>query len=338
MKIVHVSNFSLKRNATEYWGIPYKLTSALTRLGHHVFNFSDRATADSFFLGMRKLGAGYANRKLLGVCKEVRPDLVLLGHCGLIRPTTLDDIRRAVPGVRLAHWNCDPLFDTRNLARLRDLAPMVDASFVTTAGRELEAVVTKGGCVAHMPNPADANIESLRAFACNAPQNDLVFMTTPHPEKQRLADMIASQIPDLKFALYGLNGHPAVRGSALFDALGAAKMGLNASRRNDVFLYSSDRMTLLMGNGLLTLMDRKTGFDTIFGEDELAFYDGDSDLIAKIAEYRTDDTRRRSVARKGRRRIHELFDSRLVSQWILDLAFGCSPSRPYGWPTEVFGR
>ncbi len=338
MKIVHASNFSAKRNCADFWSMSYKLTNALVRLGHYVFNYSDKLAADSFFCGIRKLGIGHANRKLIAICRQIQPDLVVFGHAQFITPETVHAIREILPGVRMAQWNCDPLFDAWNLAHLQKIAPHVESSLVTTAGDDLAAVVKDGGRASYMPNPVDPSVESLHSYDTRTPEHDLMFMTRPHPEKQRLVDIIRARLPELNFDLYGMNGRPLVHGSEMYAALALNKMGLNASRRNDVYLYSSDRMTHFAVNGLLTLLDRRTGFDSLFGEQEMMFYESDDDLVEKIARYRVDDGHRRSIACAGRNRIHEVFDHRLVARWILDMTFEGRPSLPYVWPTEIYTR
>jgi glycosyltransferase involved in cell wall biosynthesis len=99
-----------------------------------------------------------------------------------------------------------------------------------------------------------------------------------------------------------------------------------------VFLYSSNRMSLLVGNGLLTFIDRHTGFDTIFADDELPFYNDEDELVEKIRFYKNNDAERRKLAERGWRRIHQAFDTELVGQYIVDLSFGDKPSRDYAWP------
>jgi Glycosyl transferases group 1 len=340
MKIVHASNFSLRENGANYCGIPYKLSSGLTRLGHFVFNYSDRDVANANPLRVRALGAGRANTKLIGVCKEVRPDLLLLGHCTIVKPETVSAIRDTHPSIRIVHWNCDGLFVESNLARLRALAPLVDMSFVTTAGEDLQQVVSGGGRVCFMPNPLDCSIETLRVFERDDVPNELVFLTGFNrydAEKLELCDAIKKRLPELKFDVRGLYGAPGVYGSELFDVLGRARMGLNISKRNDVYLYSSDRMAQLMGCGLLALVDRRTRFDEIFAPDELVTYEGTDELIARIDHFRNHDGERKAIAEKGWRRAHEIFSETKVAQWILDATFGRPVSETYAWPTDVVG-
>ncbi len=340
MKIVHASNFSLRENGANFYAMPYKLSNALTRLGHFVFNYSDRDVASANPLRIRELGVGRANRKLAGVCAEVRPDLLLVGHCSIIRPETVAAIRADNPGLRIAHWNCDGLFVAENLARLQLLAPLVDASFVTTAGEDLRAVIARGGRVCFMPNPLDSAIETLRVFEREDVPNDLVFLTgfnSYDREKLEYCDAIKARLPGLAFDVHGLYDIPGVYGAQLFETLANAKMGLNISKRNDVHLYSSDRMAQLMGCGLLTLIDKRTRFDEIFGADELVTYEGADDLIGKIDYFRKHDAERKRVAENGWRKAHDIFAATRVAQWIVDVTFGRPPSQAYAWPMEIFG-
>lgn len=339
MKIVHASNFTIRWNGEGYYTIPYKLSSGLTRAGHFVFNFCDQDVARAHPLRLRNLGEGRANRKLIDICREIRPDLLLLGHCTLIGSDTVRAIRGLLPQLRVAHWNCDGLFVPSNLARLKALAPIVDVSFVTTAGQAIAEVVSNGGRVCFMPNPVDSSVETLKVFENENLPNDLVFLTgfdSFDREKRDICDAIRTRLPDLKFDVRGLYGKPGVYGARMFDVLGQARMGLNVSKRSDVRLYSSDRMSQLMGCGLLTFIDRRTGFGDIFAPDELVTYGGIDELVARIDYFRTHDAERRNVAERGWRRVHAVFNECLVAEWIVDVTFARPLSHAYAWPTEVF--
>lgn len=337
MRIVHASNFSIKYKGANYYSIPYKLSHALTRLGHMVIDYADRDVANGNLLRIRELGKSRANKFLLDLCREVKPDLLLLGHCTIISPKTISAIKAAKPDMHIAHWNCDGLFVPENLARLRSLAPIVDATFVTTAGQSLQQIVQNGGRACFMPNPIDPSVETLKVFESNVP-DDLVFLTGFNHydhEKLEICDAIRTRLPDVKFDVRGLYGIPVVFGAEHFDVLSRAKMGLNVSKRNDVYLYSSDRMAHLMGCGLLTLVDKRTGFGDIFSDDELVLYADVDDLIAKIDLFRNNDAERIRIAKRGWQRAHEDFNSLKVAQWILDVTFQTESKHKYAWPTEI---
>lgn len=338
MRIVHCSNFSLRKNGSFFYGVPYKLSDGLTRLGHFVFDYPDRDVADGYFMGIRRLGVSRANTKLINVCQEVRPDMLLLGHCTIISPDTLNTIRKNIPAIKIAHWNCDAMFIPKNFERVSSLVPLVDATFVTTAGEDIRTLAKAGGRVAFMPNPVDPSIETLRVFEKNQVENDLVFLTGGgafSEMRAQICEHIRARIPDLKFDVRGLFGHPNAYGARLFDALGNAKMGLNISARNDVRLYSSDRMAQLMGSGLLTFLDRRTGFGSLIRDDEAAFYEGEDELVEKLIHFRRNDSARRDTARRGWQRAHDIFNATKVAQWIVETAFRQAKSHEYAWPTEV---
>jgi hypothetical protein len=338
MRIVHCSNFSLRKNGSFFYGIPYKLSSGLTRLGHFVFDYPDRDVADGYFVGIRRLGVSHANRKLINVCQEVRPDMLLLGHCTIISADTLNSIRKNIPSIKIAHWNCDPLFIESNFNRVYSLVPLVDATFVTTAGEDLKTLSKAGGRVAFMPNPVDPAIETLKVFEKEHVENDLVFLTGngSHMESRaRLCQNIRARIPDLKFDVRGLFGRPNAYGARMFDVLGNARMGVNLSRRDDVYLYSSDRMGQLMGSGLLTFLDRRTGFAGLIGEDAAAFFEGEDELVEKLRYFQRNDSERRKAARLGWLRAHDIFNATTVAQWIVDTTFRLARTYEYAWPTDV---
>jgi hypothetical protein len=209
---------------------------------------------------------------------------------------------------------------------------------VTTAGEDLRQVVETGGRATFMPNPLDKAIETARVFERDDVANDLVFLTTFNAydkEKLEICDAIRARLTDLKFDVRGLYGVPGVFGADVFEVMTNAKMGLNISKRNDVYLYSSDRMAQLMGLGILALIDKRTRFDEIFGSDEIVTYSGTGDLIDKIDYYRRRDAERKKIAENGWRHAHTIFSETVVAQYMLDRTFDRPLSQTYAWPTEV---
>ena len=69
-------------------------------------------------------------------------------------------------------------------------------------------------------------------------------------------------------------------------------MGLNLSRGKYQNLYSSDRISSLMGNGLLVFLHDKTNFHKLFNNKEVIFYKNKFDLIKKIKFYSKNDKER----------------------------------------------
>ena len=82
-----------------------------------------------------------------------------------------------------------------------------------------------------------------------------------------------------------MNNIQPIWADEFYNVLSNCKMGLNLSQGDPVKYYSSDRFAQLIGNGLLTFIDRKTMFENFFSNDEIIFYDNLSDLSEKILKY-----------------------------------------------------
>ena len=59
-------------------------------------------------------------------------------------------------------------------------------------------------------------------------------------------------------------------------------MGLNLSRGLPTKYYTSNRIASLMGNGLLTFIDKKTHLDDMFNKNEAIMYNNINDLTIKL--------------------------------------------------------
>ena len=95
-------------------------------------------------------------------------------------------------------------------------------------------------------------------------------------------------------------------------------MGLNLSRGAPTKLYSSNRIASLMGNGLLTFIDKKTEFNKIFNENEVILYNTVDDLSDKINFFKKNEKSRISIAKNGQKKYFKLFNEKKISKYIID--------------------
>ena len=347
MRILHVGNFGSRAKGAFLHSVAPKLSRGMVRLGHHVVDFADRdvARAGTPF-GARKLGGAHANRALLRLAHDMRPDLLILGHADTIAARTIAEIRRALPGLRVLQWNVDPLFEPDNIVRLRSKLDVVDATLVSTAGEALAPLRRAGMLLGFLPNPVDFSIESGRADLAADLSYDL-FFACGHPRSPRRAlfgqawDMdeffreLRRAVPGLRARLAGLEGQPHLAGADYQDALQACAVGLNVSRRQDARLYTSDRLAHMIGNGQAILIDRATGYDTLFGPDEMAFFSTMDELGAYLRRMIADPAWRQAIACSGRTRYHALFNETLVARYVVEVTQGVCEPRDYAWPTLV---
>ena len=108
-------------------------------------------------------------------------------------------------------------------------------------------------------------------------------------------------------------------------------MGLNLSRGKPIKYYSSDRITQIIGNGLVCLLDEATHYRDFFDDKEIVFYKNINDLSEKILKITRDDKLRKRIAQNGKKKYMKYFNSNIVSQFIINKTFNRKDKKKYLW-------
>jgi len=343
MRIVHAANLQLDKDGAHLWNQDQKIHHGLVRLGHFVYPFSinDRARMLSPTKS-KTFGKGRANKALIETCRNVHPDLLILGHAQFITAETIREIRRILPSIRIGLWYVDPLWDKEDTQHLRDRLDVLDALFCSTGGPLLEELVRPNCPAAFIPSAVDAGIECHRAFETPEPEilHDLLFFGRDKGEPGRRAFLqeLKAKLPDLRVGYYGCLDQPGIFGWEKEQVIRRSKMALNLSRRSDVPLYSSSRIAELMGNGILTLTPRGAGLEGLYAEDEIAYFSDIDDLAAKARHFSENEPSRLAMARKGWERNHRDYSGTEIARFIVDLTRGDEAWRSAPWAAHVFSK
>ena len=150
-------------------------------------------------------------------------------------------------------------------------------------------------------------------------------------EKNLLKTIIKKAENQIEFDFYGFGEKQPVWGKEFLDKIANSKMGLNLSRGYPIKYYSSDRITQIAGNGLVTLIDEKTGYRDFFSDKEMVFYSNINDLSEKISKISKDDKLRRLIAKKGKDKYTKYFNSNLVADFIVNKTFDINNKKKYLW-------
>ena len=110
-----------------------------------------------------------------------------------------------------------------------------------------------------------------------------------------------------------------------------SKMALNLSRGKPLKYLTSNRIASLIGNGLLTFIDRKTKLDNFFNANEVIFYKNLKDLANKLNYFKSNDKKRVEIARNGRKKYFDLFECQKVSDYIISKSFDRKPKQKIKW-------
>lgn len=343
-RIVHASNFSRKAKGAFQHSVEHKINNGLIRNGHAVSTFSDREVARaSTWLGHRAFAGRATNRAFIEFCHGVEPDLIVLGHADTITPETLAGLRRTLSGVRILQYNVDPVTEAPNVAVLKSKIEFVDATLISSAGEALRQFYRSDRLLGFLPNPVDFSIEVGRCHERSTLPFDLFYACGNENSIRHLCgiattgkDVLAKievAVPNLRLRTPGARGEPNLRGGKYQRALESAAIGLNISKYNDVYLYSSDRIAQLTGNGMAVLIDRATGYQDLFGEGEFVYFRDFDEMIEKLRRLIAEPDYRQRVAAAGRSRYHELFNEQVVARYLVDVAFDRLDPAAYPWPT-----
>ena len=338
-RILFVGNFLERHWGAGRTGIDMRLMAGAIRNNWQALQFSERdVTRFLAPLGfMRGIGARMMNERLVRTARNWKPDVVFVSHCDYVTNDALDAVREAVPGARIVHINCDPVATEHCCAQIERRRDSCDAIFVTTAGEKLRTWKTPRNVVGFYPNPGDPSFEVEDNSSRTDFVHDLFFAGRPAlaDDRRRLLDALLPLIEGrLRTGFFGM-GRPLVLGRAYEEAIAASKMGLSINRFEGWKWYASDRITHLMGNGVLAFQYDGNAMDDFFSERETVYFHTPEELAEKVLWYHANDGARRAVAAAGRAKYMRLFDARRVLKYMVEAVCGEPFSESYEWASEV---
>ena len=140
----------------------------------------------------------------------------------------------------------------------------------------------------------------------------------------------------MRFGVFGMHGNPPLWGIAYDHALADSKMALNLNRYEGDYLYSSARISQLMGNGILTFLHSASGYQRFFSNSEAVFFSDDAELQEQLRDFHHDDAARKTRASQGRQFYQTEFSGQRIAQFIIETTFNLPYSADYCWQDQVF--
>ncbi len=348
LRILHVTNFNERHDGRLFFNTGRRINNGLIRLGHSILEFSDR-DIQKYYKSYKDIsGSKSLNNKLKKTCYNFKPDLIIFGHADLISPNTLSELRDDYPNLKMSQWFLDPLnkkgpdFE-RNKKRILDKSEFMEANFLTTSPDALN-FLSKKTMNYFIPNPSDSSFETLKNYNRNC--NMDVFFALSHGVHRGILKMgkkddralfvrkLIDKTKNVKFDIYGIDKVQPIWADHYFKTISNAKMGLNLSRGEPIKYYSSDRITQIIGNGLVTLIDEKTGYRDFFNDNEMVFYKNVDDLSEKISKISQDERLRKKIGKNGRDKYLKYFNSTLVANFILNKTFDINAKNKFLWHNE----
>tara|TARA_Y100000992_G_scaffold249280_1_gene181031 strand:+ start:312 stop:2429 length:2118 start_codon:yes stop_codon:yes gene_type:complete len=340
LRIINIYNAGQKLNHRLYnISLGKKFTNGFIRNGHDVLEISDR----DFVKQNRNISFENTHKKfqnyLIETFRNYNPDLFIFGHTKNIDISTIDQIRSFNRNIIISQWNEDPVmpsltYSRNNLDNICLYSDIVDHNFVTTDPSIIEKQNIRIKNLHFFFVPVDKNIECYDVFKLN-PSMDLFYAMSHGVNRATLKkgktderiiflDKLINKLDNINCDFYGFKNKEPIWGNQFYESLINSKMGLNLSRGLPTKYYSSNRIASLMGNGLLTFVDKKTEIGDFFNNNEIILYENISDLSNKVKFYKKNSKLRKKIAYLGKKKYFKLFNEKITTKFIIDKSLGKS--------------
>ena len=335
LKILHISTFDEKNDHRLFnISIANKISKGLIRNDHDVINFNYRAYIKKNLISGKN---SLINNKIINICDNYRPDLLILGHNNVLDTNSIESIKIKYKS-KIILWYEDALGHRgkgpnwrENLSLIEKNNLLIDNYFLTTHPSEIRTSIDRKKMF-FLPIPVDENIENLELYKNNYKYKDLFFAFShgvnfgklkrgKSDERETFINDLMTNFPKINYNILGVSNHEPKWNYEFYKELSKCKIALNLSRGMPLRYTSSNRIASLIGNGIYTFIDQKTKYSDFFDENEMGFYKNINDLGKKIEILLSNPKKLQKFGRLGKKRYFELFNNKKIAKEIIDFTF-----------------
>ena len=339
-KIIHISNFDIRSSHRLFnLSIAKKISNGLIRNGHDVIDF-DYRNHNHKLLDKKSL-----DKKVIEISNNYRPNLILLGHNNCLSRDTINLIQKS-HNTKFSLWYEDHVMKgdpnySKNLKLIEANHDLIDQYFITTSPDIIKTKIPISK-VNFLPIPVDPNIES-GCFYESTKNNDMFFALSHGVNFGKLKrnsfdershfinDLIHLSKDNIKFKILGLYNEQPKWNYDFNKELMTSKTALNLSRGGPSKYSSSNRIASLMGNGILPFIHKDIKYQDFFDNDEIITYKSSKDLISKLFNIKDNDFILKKRSRNAKKRYFELFESKIVCDFMINRIFQNRSNFRYKW-------
>tara|TARA_B100001250_G_C19808082_1_gene794372 strand:- start:2282 stop:3322 length:1041 start_codon:yes stop_codon:yes gene_type:complete len=339
-KILHITDLHLRHNGRLFYSTGKKINNGLILNGHNVLNISDRDLTSGrknlFDIGSKK----FLLDQIIKNIENFKPDIILLGHVDRLDYESFLLIKEKYNSIKFGQWFLDPLVKMgpdfeKNKNRFFLKYQFCDANFITTSVDALNFV--NNDKTFFIPNPIDRSIDKYQNFRSSKPLD--MFIAISHGQhrgilKRDFVDdrvkLINQLTKKISCNVFGNKNNP-VWGQKFFDELSKCSMAINLSRGDPIKYYSSDRISSLLGNGLLTFINEKYYYQDFFSKNEIVIYKDIKDLNKKLLYFKKRPKLIKKIASNGHKKAHRIFNNKLVSDYIVKKIMNIKVNYKFDW-------
>ena len=340
IKILHIADMHNRHQGRLYYSSGKKLNNGFIKNNFNVLQISDRDFLQSNILNYKKTTfINYLNNTII----NFNPDIVILGHVDSLNEKDFFQLKNNHKNIKFSQYfvdTLDPKFEkfSQHQKRFFLKYQICDTNFITTDPATLD--FADKSKTFYIPNVCDSSIDTLNNFEYENLEYDIFFALSHGQHRgelkkgyvdERVEFINKLEISDIKKNFYGIDKQP-IWGTDFFSELSKTKMGLNYNRGMPTKYYSSDRICLLIANGLLTFLQRGYSYED-FLEDrkEVIYYDDHNDLSDYIKFYSKNNNDRSKIAFNGKEKYFKIFENTLVTKYMIEKILDYKISYKLSW-------
>ena len=340
IKILHIADMHNRHQGRLYYSSGKKLNNGFIKNDFNVLQISDRDFLQSNIFNYKKTTfINYLNNTII----NFNPDIVILGHVDSLNEKDFFQLKNNHKNIKFSQYfvdTLDPKFEkfSQHQKRFFLKYQICDTNFITTDPGTLD--FADKSKTFYIPNVCDSSIDTLNNFEYENLEYDIFFALSHGQHRgelkkgyvdERVEFINKLEISDIKKNFYGIDKQP-IWGADFFTELSKTKMGLNYNRGIPTKYYSSDRICLLIANGLLTFLQRGYSYED-FLEDrkDVIYYDDHNDLSDYIKFYSKNNNDRSKIAFNGKEKYFKIFENTLVTKYMIEKILDYKISYKLSW-------
>ena len=340
IKILHIADMHNRHQGRLYYSSGKKLNNGFIKNDFNVLQISDRDFLQSNIFNYKKTTfINHLNNTII----NFNPDIVILGHVDSLNEKDFFQLKNNHKDIKFSQYfvdTLDPKFEkfSQHQKRFFLKYQICDTNFITTDPATLN--FADKSKTFYIPNVCDSSIDTLNNFEYENLEYDIFFALSHGQHRgelkkgyvdERVEFINKLEISDIKKNFYGIDKQP-IWGADFFTELSKTKMGLNYNRGMPTKYYSSDRICLLIANGLLTFLQRGYSYED-FLEDrkDVIYYDDHNDLSDYIKFYSKNNNDRSKIAFNGKEKYFKIFENTLVTKYMIEKILDYKISYKLSW-------
>ena len=325
--ILHIANFNYKNKKRLFYAFSYKINLGIFRNKIKLFTISDRdylrKNRGIFDLN----GSLSLNKKIINTVTKNNIDLIILGHTEKIFLSTFLKIREINPNIKIVKIFIDSISNEfLNFNKFFYDHNFLNKIFITSNPEELNKKYPDK--FKYIQYPVDKKIDYLKSYIKKNKNID-VFYAVSHginrgvlkkgriDERDSFIKFLSTKLKKYKTFFPGYNNVQPIWGEDFYKTLMQSKICINFSRGKYKNLYSSDRISSLIGNGCFVLNENANKYYKIFNKKELINFKNKTDLVKKIIFFLKNEKARKSIAKNLYSKYHKLYSSKNTIKYIL---------------------